>query len=175
MASSDRLVKTPRIVIQYCTKCKWTNRAIWYTQELFQTFADPAVDIAEIALQPIVDKPGTFQVLLQVDDEVTTVFRRKFKKSQNQSYNAGTGGGDGDGDGDGSDEYDGFPDAKFLKALVKEKLNKMKQRQMGADQSQEVKVGDHLSGKGSLLNEGGVKLAGDADDNACAACKKEGA
>ncbi|ODQ76957.1 hypothetical protein BABINDRAFT_163958 [Babjeviella inositovora NRRL Y-12698] len=60
--------KYPRIVIQFCTKCKWTLRASWYQQELFQTFGE---SIGEIALQPA--ESGTFQILLVVDDNNTTV------------------------------------------------------------------------------------------------------
>lgn len=98
----------PKIVIQYCSKCKWQNRAIWYLQELLQTFGD---SISDISLQPIADVPGTFQVILYKDDSTTPtiIYKRKFKKStssQEEDY-----------------YYDGFPDSKFLKILVRNQLN----------------------------------------------------
>ncbi|CAD1813011.1 Rdx family protein [Candida parapsilosis] len=148
---ASQIDKYPRIIIQFCTKCKWTNRAIWYAQELFQTFDANA--IADISLQPIVDIPGTFQVLVQLGTTVELIYRRKFKK-------------------DGADldpqlaqaSFDGFPDAKFLKNLVRDKIHEIESRSgnsggdaCGEDSSGSVApVGDHLIGKGSLLNDGGV-------------------
>lgn len=139
------IVKTPRLVIQYCTKCKWTNRAIWYTQEVLQTFTNPQ-DIAEISLQPEIEKPGTFAIYLQVGEYVEVVYRRKFKKVENRGDNV-----------EDPDEYDGFPDAKFLKSLIKEKLLKLKAKaENGEKVLSSVQLGDHLSsGKGNLLNDGG--------------------
>lgn len=40
---------SPRIVITYCTKCRWQLRAQWYAGELLQTFEE---EIGEIALVP---------------------------------------------------------------------------------------------------------------------------
>ena len=53
----------PRIVITYCTQCRWLLRASWLAQELLTTFT---TDVAELALQPGVG--GVFRVA--VDDEV---------------------------------------------------------------------------------------------------------
>lgn len=157
--SSSSLVpqinKFPRIIIQFCTKCKWTNRAIWYAQELFQTF--DANTIADISLQPIIEFAGIFQVLIQVGSTVELIYRRKFKK-----------------DGDDLDpqlaevSYDGFPDAKFLKNLVKDKIHEVEKRANGEGVTSS-KVGDHLVGKGSLLNDGGVCQ----ETEECVECKRE--
>ncbi|KAI3406689.1 hypothetical protein KGF56_000535 [Candida oxycetoniae] len=150
-----QFVKTPRIIIQYCTKCKWTNRAFWYAQELFQTFTDP-LDIAEIALQPRVDIPGTFQILIQVKEKIALVYRRKFKKVTNRNSQDNC-----------EDEYDGFPDAKFLKSLVHKKLEILRKEQSGEDGGEVEggpKIGDHLLGEGSFLNEGDKGAKGDYAD-----------
>jgi selenoprotein W-related protein len=41
--------RTPRIEIEYCTKCRWLLRAAWMAQELLTSFS---TDIGEIALIP---------------------------------------------------------------------------------------------------------------------------
>jgi selenoprotein W-related protein len=56
-------VNTPRIVISYCTQCRWLLRATWLASELLTTFT---TDIAEVALRPGLG--GIFRV--SVDDEV---------------------------------------------------------------------------------------------------------
>jgi selenoprotein W-related protein len=53
----------PRIVITYCTQCRWLLRATWLAQELLTTFT---TDIGEVALQP--GTGGVFRVA--VDEEV---------------------------------------------------------------------------------------------------------
>jgi len=53
----------PRIVITYCTQCRWLLRATWLAQELLTTFT---TDIGELALQP--GTGGVFRVA--VDEEV---------------------------------------------------------------------------------------------------------
>ena len=53
----------PRIVITYCTQCRWLLRATWLAQELLTTFT---TDVGELVLQPGVG--GVFRVA--VDDEV---------------------------------------------------------------------------------------------------------
>ncbi|HEU5484732.1 MAG TPA: SelT/SelW/SelH family protein [Microlunatus sp.] len=55
--------RQPRIVITYCTQCRWLLRAGWVAQELLTTFA---TDLQEIALRPGVG--GVFQV--ELDDEL---------------------------------------------------------------------------------------------------------
>jgi selenoprotein W-related protein len=47
----------PKIVIRYCTQCRWLLRAAWMAQELLSTFAD---DIGEVALAPA--KGGVFEI-----------------------------------------------------------------------------------------------------------------
>ena len=53
----------PRIVITYCTQCRWLLRATWLAQELLTTFT---TEVGELALQP--GTGGVFRVA--VDDEV---------------------------------------------------------------------------------------------------------
>jgi selenoprotein W-related protein len=53
----------PRVVITYCTQCRWLLRASWIASELLTTFT---TDIGELVL-----KPGTGGVFtVSVDDEV---------------------------------------------------------------------------------------------------------
>ncbi len=53
----------PRIVITYCTQCRWLLRATWVAQELLTTLT---TDLGEIAL-----KPGTGGVFrISLNDEV---------------------------------------------------------------------------------------------------------
>lgn len=52
-----------RVVIRYCTQCRWLLRATWLAQELLTTFP---TDIGELVLQP--ETGGVFQV--SVGDEV---------------------------------------------------------------------------------------------------------
>ncbi|MDC7120024.1 SelT/SelW/SelH family protein [Cellulomonas fimi] len=40
---------SPRVVITYCTQCRWLLRAAWYTQELLTTFHR---ELGEVALRP---------------------------------------------------------------------------------------------------------------------------
>lgn len=47
-----------RVVIHYCTQCRWLLRAGWMAQELLQTFSE---ELAEVALRP--GSGGIFQVL----------------------------------------------------------------------------------------------------------------
>lgn len=42
-------VQHPRIVIRYCTQCRWLLRAAWMAQELLTTFER---EIGEVALVP---------------------------------------------------------------------------------------------------------------------------
>ena len=53
----------PRVVITYCTQCRWLLRASWVAQELLTSFT---TDIGEIALRP--GTGGVFSVA--IDDEV---------------------------------------------------------------------------------------------------------
>ena len=56
-------VNSPRIVITYCTQCRWLLRATWLASELLNSFT---TDIGELTLRPGVG--GVFTVA--VDDEV---------------------------------------------------------------------------------------------------------
>ena len=52
----------PRIVITYCTQCRWLLRASWLASELLTTFT---TDLGEIA------RPGTGGVFrVEIDDEL---------------------------------------------------------------------------------------------------------
>jgi selenoprotein W-related protein len=42
-------MRTPRVTIEYCPKCRWLLRAAWLAQELLTTFSD---ELGEVALQP---------------------------------------------------------------------------------------------------------------------------
>lgn len=46
-----------RVVITYCTQCRWLLRASWMAQELLTTFAD---ELDEVALRPATG--GMFRV-----------------------------------------------------------------------------------------------------------------
>lgn len=59
----------PRLVITYCTQCRWLLRAGWVAQELLTTFT---TDLGEVALRPGVG--GVFTV--ELDTEVLWDRRR---------------------------------------------------------------------------------------------------
>ncbi|BCX80676.1 selenoprotein W-related protein [Methylomarinovum caldicuralii] len=42
-------VRSPRIEIEYCTRCNFLFRATWMAQELLNTFSE---ELGEVALQP---------------------------------------------------------------------------------------------------------------------------
>jgi selenoprotein W-related protein len=54
----------PRVVVTYCTRCRWLLRAAWLAQELLSTFEDA---LGEVALRPA-ETAGVFEV--RVDDHV---------------------------------------------------------------------------------------------------------
>ncbi len=54
--------RRPRLVIEYCTQCRWLLRAAWMAQELLTTFGPR---LGEVALVP--GTGGVFRVYL--DDE----------------------------------------------------------------------------------------------------------
>ncbi|KAG7192014.1 uncharacterized protein KQ657_002622 [Scheffersomyces spartinae] len=95
----------PKVTIKFCIKCKWHNRAIWYVQEILQTFPS----VGEVSLQPTSDPAGLFEIQVAVNaDSVQTIYKRKFRSSADLQ----------------TDDfyYDGFPDAKLVKGLVKRAL-----------------------------------------------------
>ena len=59
----DVMQRTPRLEIEYCTQCRWLNRATWVAQELLTTFVD---ELKEVVIVP--GKGGIFNV--SVDDEL---------------------------------------------------------------------------------------------------------
>lgn len=115
------------VVIEYCARCKWHNRAIWYVTELLQTFGDPSKEtLAEVAVRPLFEESGVFRVKVRSLHGEQIIYSRRKKKTtdaQNQPYH-----------------YDGFPDSKLLKILVRNAL------------FPETGLG-HTDGKGDLLTE----------------------
>jgi selenoprotein W-related protein len=61
-------MEKPRIVIQYCSQCRFVLRATWLAQELLFTFGEA---LGEVALQP--GSGGVFEV--RIGDEL--IFDRK--------------------------------------------------------------------------------------------------
>jgi len=60
---ADLSVRYCRIVIEFCTACKWNLRAAYFAQELLQTFG---TTLGEVALQP--STGGTFKIYLYDED-----------------------------------------------------------------------------------------------------------
>ncbi|KAH3687489.1 hypothetical protein WICPIJ_001520 [Wickerhamomyces pijperi] len=92
--SQTSMIQYPRILIKFCTKCKWTLRSTWYQSELFQTFGE---SLGEVALQP--STSGTFQIIAfngPLDSKGLLIWDRVV---------------------DG-----GFPDSKVLKRRVRDSL-----------------------------------------------------
>ncbi|RCK56333.1 hypothetical protein Cantr_05940 [Candida viswanathii] len=138
MAITPSTARYPKVIIQYCAKCKWQNRAIWYLQELLQTFPD---DIADISIQPILDFPGIFQIIVvKSAQEERIVYKRRFKLDKYAAEN------------EGDYVFDGFPDSKLVKNLMKAELG--------------LEVGKHIERNAAdyLLNTG----------EECKDCKVEG-
>lgn len=50
-------MERPRVVIRYCTQCRWLLRAAWTAQELLTTFES---EVGEVALIP--GTGGVFEV-----------------------------------------------------------------------------------------------------------------
>lgn len=99
----------PKVTIEYCAKCKWQNRAIWYVQEILQTFDKPGVNlVADVSVQPRYDAAGHFRIV--VSDSPASqhiIYQRKLKHQR------------------GDEEpylYEGFPDSKFVKTLIRDRL-----------------------------------------------------
>lgn len=84
------LVRYPRVLIEFCTKCKWNLRAAWYLQELLSTFGG---DLGEVALAPA--EVGIFRVLLRLNPEEQIVLWDRKREGR-------------------------FPDSKELKQLVRD-------------------------------------------------------
>jgi selT/selW/selH-like putative selenoprotein len=70
--SAEVTSKMPRIVITFCTQCKWMLRAAWLQQELLSTFG---TSIGEIALVPSTGGVFTIQILHKTEttqDKINT-------------------------------------------------------------------------------------------------------
>jgi len=93
MSSQSNNIAYPRISIEYCTKCRWSLRAVWYLQELFATFSDGG-HIGEIALQPGGNAVFVISVQTNTSPAPVVIWDRK--------------------------EKGGFPDIKELKQLVRD-------------------------------------------------------
>lgn len=139
----------PKVIIEYCSKCKWHNRAFWYLQELLMTFDNGKIN--EISLKPIIETPGTFKVILgKSDDDWKVIYQKKMKKStedQSQPY-----------------IYEGFPDSKFLKVLIRNEI------------SPDENLGHLDKHQNYGLNNGESEAAQDKacnqdDSNSCRDCK----
>ncbi|KAL8756818.1 MAG: hypothetical protein Q9199_002673 [Rusavskia elegans] len=105
-------VHSPRIIIKYCTQCKWMLRAGWYAQELLSTFS---TTLGEVALVPATGGVFTVDIL--------------------HSCPTSTSEPDSEGPSDANDEVSsqhsirqlwdrkaqgGFPEIKELKRLVRD-------------------------------------------------------
>lgn len=63
----------PRLLIVYCTQCRWLLRAAWMAQELLTTFE---AELGEVALRP--GTGGVFDVILDGETIGSRVKRRRF-------------------------------------------------------------------------------------------------
>ena len=59
MPESAAPADLPRVVVTYCTQCRWLLRAAWYAQELLTTFHR---ELGEVALRPATG--GVFTVVV---------------------------------------------------------------------------------------------------------------
>ncbi|KAL2052304.1 hypothetical protein ABVK25_007463 [Lepraria finkii] len=94
----------PRIIIKYCTKCKWMLRAAYFAQELLSTFS---TSIGEVALVPSTGGVFTIDIVhsgtqsdpdaVSPEVQVTTQTSRLWDR----------------------DTECGFPEVKHLKQLVR--------------------------------------------------------
>lgn len=103
--------KFPKVNIEFCAKCKWHNRAIWYVQEILQTFSKPGVNLIEdISVQPRYDFPGLFRIVAHKNEnESKILYLRRFKSEVDDALIEDY-------------VYEGFPDSKFLKTLLRDYL-----------------------------------------------------
>lgn len=147
MNESDTMTVYPRILLKFCTKCKWTLRATWYQSELFQTFSS---EIGEITLQP--SEAGVFQIWVFMNDEDkgTLIWDRV--------------------------EEGGFPDSKVLKRRVRDVLygEGEKSRDLGHVDRVRNDSGEEESG---LLRQGKKCWVGnrkeEGDEGECLECEEQ--
>lgn len=89
----------PRIVIHYCTGCKWMLRAAWMAQELLTTFEK---EIGEVALAP--SSGGMFRIIVTTYSNIVSAGGPASTETQLWDRK----------------EKNGFPDIKELKQLVRD-------------------------------------------------------
>ena len=65
---------SPKVTIQYCTRCNWMLRSAWMAQELLTTFNGT---IAEVALIPDHSGTGCFECVAIKDGEAFLVWSRE--------------------------------------------------------------------------------------------------
>ncbi|KAM5441904.1 hypothetical protein MferCBS31731_003166 [Microsporum ferrugineum] len=94
-SSATAPVNLPRITITFCTQCKWMLRAAYFAQELLSTFSTA---LGEVALVPATG--GVFTVTMQYASNVN--FTTHTSTLWDRKVNGG------------------FPEAKQLKALVRD-------------------------------------------------------
>ena len=87
----------PKVTIEYCTGCRWLLRSAWLAQELLTTFEK---EIGGVTLCPDSSKPGGI-FKIYVDNDI--VWDRK------------------------SELTSGFPEAKVLKQIVRDKIAPQKE------------------------------------------------
>ncbi|OBT63517.1 hypothetical protein VE03_06999 [Pseudogymnoascus sp. 23342-1-I1] len=63
----------PRIVIKFCTQCKWMLRAAYFAQELLSTFS---TDLGEVALQPATGGVFNIEIFYTTTPSSTTQAER---------------------------------------------------------------------------------------------------
>ena len=90
MAEVDR---TPRVIIEYCSRCNWMLRSAWLQQELLTTFNG---SLAEVSLVPNHNGDGTFLCTVVTESSEAIVWDRK--------------------------EAERFPEAKELKQRVRDEI-----------------------------------------------------
>ncbi|KAI9574935.1 Rdx family-domain-containing protein [Boletus coccyginus] len=56
----------PRIVIEFCDRCRWLHRASWVSTELLLTFPPPALTAVSVVPLNSDDTTGRFRVWLEV-------------------------------------------------------------------------------------------------------------
>lgn len=87
-------IKSPRLAIEYCTRCNWMLRSAWTAQELLTTFNGT---VGEVALVPNHEGDGTFDVTLLTSQGELRIWSR-------------------------ADEGR-FPESKELKSLVRDAID----------------------------------------------------
>jgi selenoprotein W-related protein len=87
-------IKSPRLAIEYCTRCNWMLRSAWMAQELLTTFNGT---VGEVALIPNHKQGGIFEVSLLTSEGEIMLYSRA---------TSGT-----------------FPESKELKQLVRDAID----------------------------------------------------